>query len=281
MNLVWHASRAEAVVVALAQKKKVFLLAGRASCGATTGEKKLLEDYAFPKIPPIHDLLEQCFVLWHADTNAGGMEWYEYVTGRKEFNLPYLAIIDPLTPGKVIDESAGIQDLQVLYKRLLKYAVGYNDPVPIPVEVPDIDSVRLMADFKKGIGRELLPEDIPKPWCGGMLLKPHVHFGGPYITWTDDATKTVVKNLQVILTFKDFLEKLYKPFPNVKAAIDADYTIGAPPVGPDPLADPIPPVIPPIDTEYEQVVKLINSIPAPAVSVKEPLLMIAKKVWGK
>ncbi len=267
-KLYWYTLLALAAEAALAQGKDILLVGGRRNCSRTTWMRETVCETA---IPPIRSFIDKNLIpLWvDPDVSSDGEQ---YLTGTGEYTFPHLALIDPNETSKPIvqrTDKPGDNIDAVKFYDWLKSGLKVAGPVVIPPKPPELDAIRLMADFQRG--KDRLVVDIPQPWCGGVLLKPHAHFGGPYINWTDNATKTVVKNLQDIKTFDVFMEKLYEPFPNIKRDIDAAYMKGDPPVVPPPVEPP--PVLP--LTEYEKLSALIDS-----GDTKAALNWIKKKIYG-
>ncbi|MFC1840323.1 thioredoxin family protein [Thermodesulfobacteriota bacterium] len=116
-ELIWETTRKAAYLKAVSEKKKILLFGGRGSCGNC----RYMRDKVFEAMkPPIKTILEKNFVIWAADVDRS-REWYPYVRGMKEFDLPIICVIDPNKNNIYEDRTTGRQDIPDFYSRLLLY----------------------------------------------------------------------------------------------------------------------------------------------------------------
>lgn len=91
-NQKWYEDREEAFAIAKEQKKYVFLLYGRTSCGNCNAAKKYISE------SPIKEIVNDNFILWFCNMdidekeNQAG-EYRGYYSG--SITLPLLCVIDP------------------------------------------------------------------------------------------------------------------------------------------------------------------------------------------
>lgn len=202
-DLVWIKKRADAVAEAKKQGKKVLLVGWKEGCSVCAGMKEVIE-----KDDRIHSIVEDCFVIWHGELIAltHTSEWSHYVMGMSSYKLPFIAVIDPSDPDKVIDRSYGRQEADVLYNRLAQYSCTEESPA-----LPDLDFDELYQDYVAGVKSITLDG---KDWCGGKLIST--------ISFIDAKTGTVVSGLENF-SMIDIIEKLYNKFPTIKKAFDEAY----------------------------------------------------------
>lgn len=120
-GLVWVDSKSAAVSQAVAEGKKVLLLAGRHTCGNCNYTQNTLCEMTSPAI---RQVIEQGYVPWFCDVDRS-TEWYAYATGLGSFTLPLLCCIDPNKPGAYLDRTTGIQNAEAFHARLSSHL-----PVP-------------------------------------------------------------------------------------------------------------------------------------------------------
>jgi hypothetical protein len=113
-GLVWVDSKSAAVSQALAEGKKVLLLAGRHTCGNCNYTQNTLCEMTSPAI---RQVIEQGYVPWFCDVDLS-TEWYAYASGLGSFTLPLLCCIDPNKPSAYLDRTTGIQNPEVFHARL-------------------------------------------------------------------------------------------------------------------------------------------------------------------
>ncbi len=115
----WVSSRDEAVSRALAEGKKILLLAGRDTCGNCNYVRNTVAE-----TPDISEILNDYYICWYCivDTST---EWYPYASGLGSFTLPLICVIDPADPLVYLDRSTGIVYADAFRPRLLSF-VNYK-----------------------------------------------------------------------------------------------------------------------------------------------------------
>lgn len=127
-KLVWLESRAEALSLAFAEKKMVFLVVGSPDCGQCNRLKYYISERV-PDSQNIYDikgLITQRYVTWASDINLSS-ESKIYQSGYSFGILPFVALIDPANPEKCMARWSNVQDEKFVYEKLLKYKDGDPD----------------------------------------------------------------------------------------------------------------------------------------------------------
>jgi hypothetical protein len=130
--LVWQTSKAAAVAMANAQGKKILLISGRDERTRAPGlpgcaTTEFMKYTACESVsPPIKSLIEQYFIPYYIDVDTPGIDYYgTYAAGLYTvYHLPLICVIDPNNPDTYLDRTTDLQELQVFYPRLLRYATA-------------------------------------------------------------------------------------------------------------------------------------------------------------
>lgn len=265
MKLTWLKTLAEATATAKAQGKKILLIGGRENCSQTTWTRDQACEYTDP---PVRQLIDKYLIPWFCDVDSC-FEGVKYVPGTEVYAFPNIAVIDPLDTGKAIAQRTRPISVPVLYD-WLKAALQVADPVvpPVPPKA-ELDLGRLIADFRSIIAN-LKPGDSIARY-GGMITKSFPSAVGISVYFIDTVTGKKVQNINRFAIL-DIMRKLYDVFPAVKIAIDAEYTVGVPPVVPPVTPPPGPPPI--VLTEAERLLSLVS-----AGDYKPVLEAVVKKLY--
>lgn len=113
--LVWETSRAAAITLAVAQGKRVLMVAGRDTCPNTMYMKNTVCETTSPAIK---QLILDHYVPWYCNVDTS-TEWYPYANGLGTFTLPLICIIDPAQPDAYVDRTTAVQYPQAFYDRLM------------------------------------------------------------------------------------------------------------------------------------------------------------------
>jgi hypothetical protein len=115
----WVSTRDEAVSRALAEGKKILLLAGRDTCGNCNYVRLTVAE-----TPDISRILNEDYVCWYCivDTTT---DWHPYAQGLGSFTLPLICVIDPADPLVYLDRSTSVVYAADFKPRLLSF-VNYK-----------------------------------------------------------------------------------------------------------------------------------------------------------
>lgn len=122
-EIVWVASKSEAVSMALAQGKSILLMAGRPTCPNCQYMKSTVCE---SNDPPIRDAILSGFIPWFCDVDESD-EWHPYASGLGPVTLPLICRIDPGNPDQYLDRSTGVQEDNEFYDRLRSLGVEKGD----------------------------------------------------------------------------------------------------------------------------------------------------------
>lgn len=122
-ELTWVDSKFEAMSLALAQGKKVLLMAGSPSCSNCQYMKDTVCESSNP---PIHDEILEGYIPWFSDWYESE-DYYPYTSGLSYVTFPMICRIDPAHPDEFIDRTTGVQQVDDFYNRLRSIGLQKGD----------------------------------------------------------------------------------------------------------------------------------------------------------
>jgi hypothetical protein len=122
-ELTWVDSKSEAMSLALAQGKKVLLMAGSPSCSNCQYMKDTVCE---SNSPPIHDEILEGYIPWFSDWYENE-DYYPYTSGLSYVTFPMICRIDPAYPDQFIDRTTGVQQVNAFYDRLRSIGLQKGD----------------------------------------------------------------------------------------------------------------------------------------------------------